>query len=1036
MTMTSPLLRPRERTWQLNTSLLSDPVLVETVGSLLKEYFRDHENSEVPLPTIWEAHKAVVRGHLISASARKMRAYREEMETLHSTVRGLEREHQAAGEDPTVYPRLLHARTQLANALNPQLQRAILRTKCYFALHEDKPGRLLARMLKKQRQRSYIPEILTPSGQATSNPNLIAKTFRDFYSALYHSAEEPNPRAPPDIGDYVAGRTPYRLKQAQGELLQLPVTSEEVAAAIKRQKPGTAPGPDGLPAIYYKSKYFGTTLIPRMVETFNALLDDGTLHPHTLSATIVVLLKPGKDPRSCASYRPISLLNNDLKIFATVLAQRLNPVLSQLVRRDQVGFIPTREARDGTIRTLNVMHQALTSETPTLLLSTDAEKAFDRVSWPFLFTTLRAMNIPPGFLRWIEALYSEPNARVRTNGVLSDTFQIRNGTRQGCPLSPLLFALSLEPFLESIRLNASITGLRGKSGIHKVSAYADDLLFYVSNPLASLPEIVEEFQKYEALSNLKLNMDKSEILNLNVKGVAERVLRRMHPFVWCNSKMKYLGLWLTTLPQDLYRANYTPLWTEITRDLAEWKATRVSWLGKISIIKMNVLPRLLYLFQTLPIYVPPAFFRMIRTECSRFIWSATRARIDFRTLTRPKTAGGLAVPDFQLYYQAAHLLRIVEWTMGGRQALWQDLESGSTPHPTRALPWIAPDRRSPRVHHQPFVGATMGVWRTAVRRHALSSYPSPMLPLADNPDFAAGVLPRVNHRLERHSSPRALHFVAAQTLRPPWDGSANDEPPTPLERFNFAQISHYLLSLPARHRLLRPLTSFESLCMAKTPLKHGISTIYRMLQTAQPQSAPPFEHKWDRILDIVISDDQWRDTYELAHRGSPQARLQSNSYKVITQWYCTPALLFRIGLRTTQECWRCGDAVGTYLHIWWDCQMLTPYWKRIRDTVAEVTDLDLPLTPGTFLLTHTPCSVQSLRKSVALPMLMTARLLVARAWGSTSTPAYRDWLARMEEVRTVEDLEARVDGKIEKHLRKWFHWCAYLSTASCRSRAA
>uniref|UniRef100_A0A8C5MWK9 Reverse transcriptase domain-containing protein n=1 Tax=Leptobrachium leishanense TaxID=445787 RepID=A0A8C5MWK9_9ANUR len=769
LTVSSPLLRPRDRSWQLNTSLLSDPELVRVVEDNLASFFEIHKASEVPLPTVWESHKAVIRGQLISLASRKRKTQRAEIASLYSSIRALELEHQASGDDAGTYARLLQARTQLANALNPSIHHAILRTKCYFALHEDKPGRLLACLLKKRRRQNYIPKIRTSPDTESSDPNLIARAFRDFYSSLYHSAEEPGPLTASRITEYLETRTPHRLTSEQQEPLRSPINTEEIAAALKRQKPGKAPGPDGLPSIYYKR--FGPQLIPHMAGVFNALLTAETFHPHSLSATIVVIPKEGKDPLSCASYRPISLLNSDLKIFATILAQRLAHVAPLLVRRDQVGFIPNREARDGTIRTLNVIHAVLASETPTLLLSTDAEKAFDRVSWPFLFAALKAMHIPPEFLRWTAALYQAPNARVRVNGVMSDTFQIRNGTRQGCPLSPLLFALYLEPLLESIRLNASITGLKGRSAVHKVSAYADDLLFYVTNPLASLPEVVKEFQTYGALSNLKLNMDKSEILNINVRGVAERVLRRMHPFVWCTSKMKYLGIWLTNSPLTLFRENLLPLWSEITRNLSEWNTLRVSWMGKISILKMNVLPRLLYLFQTLLIRVPLSFLWEAQSDCSRFIWNTSRARISSSTLFRPKTTGGLAVPDLRQYYQSTHLLRVVEWTTGGRHALWQDLEMEATPHPTGVIAWMAPDSRSPMARRHPFVGATLQVWRSAVRQHALSSYPSPMLPLVNNPDFTPGVTPRIRSRLMGPVAPRALHFILGGELHAPWDGT-------------------------------------------------------------------------------------------------------------------------------------------------------------------------------------------------------------------------------------------------------------------------
>uniref|UniRef100_A0A8C5PW08 Reverse transcriptase domain-containing protein n=1 Tax=Leptobrachium leishanense TaxID=445787 RepID=A0A8C5PW08_9ANUR len=1032
ITVASPLLRPREGSWQLNTSLLTDPLLVSEIQESIKTYFSDNRDGAVPPPTVWEAHKAVLRGRLISLASCKARERRKEIEELHTEIRQLEIEHQLTG-DAVTYTRLLHSRTQLANTLNPRLQRAMLQTKCYFALHEDKPGRLLARLLRQRRRQTYIPTVRPAAGPPTLDPTEIVRAFRDYYSSLYHSVEEAGTPSSQSLADYLATRIPHRLTDEQRAPLGLPFTAEEITQTIKRQKNGKTPGPDGFPALYYKR--FGQILTPHMAETFNALISDHSFHPHSLAATIVVIPKEGKDPQLCSSYRPISLLNSDLKIFAAALARRLQPVLPSLVRKDQVGFIPAREARDGTIRTLNVMQRARLSETPMLLLSTDAEKAFDRVSWPFMFATLRAMNLPLKFITWIASLYSAPNAKVRVNGISSESLQIRNGTRQGCPLSPILFALALEPFLESIRSNTSIPGLEGTSYTHKVSAYADDLLFYVPDPLTTLPIIVEEFRLYGHLANLKLNMDKSEILNLSVPEAMERILRRTHPFVWCSSRLKYLGLWLTRSPHDLFKENFPPLWAAICRDLTSWKPLKVSWIGKINILKMNTLPRLLYLFQTLPIHVPPTFLAEIQSYCSRFVWSSGRARVNRHTLSRPKSAGGLALPDFTLYYQAAHLVRVVEWSTGGRRALWQDLEWGATPLRAGVLPWIAPKHRSPLLQAHPFIGATLRTWKSVLRRRPLSSYPSPMLPLSGNPDFSVGVHPCLRRRLEPSTALKALHFLSGPDLLPPWDRPSQTTAPSPLERFNFSQISHYLLSLPARHRLLRPPTPFETLCLAGRPLRHGVSVIYGLLQISPAPDPPSFEHTWERMLDITIAEEQWRDTYEFTHHGSPQTRLQSTSYKLLTLWYSTPSLLFRMGLRITPNCWRCDDPRGTYLHVWWECPVISPFWRLVRDTVTTVTDLDLPLTPETFLLTHVRCPVTTFKRSVALPMLMTARLIIARSWRSESPPSYRDWLARMEEVRNQEDLVARTEGKLEAHLHKWYHWCAYLPSAECRDRA-
>uniref|UniRef100_A0A8C5MPA2 Reverse transcriptase domain-containing protein n=1 Tax=Leptobrachium leishanense TaxID=445787 RepID=A0A8C5MPA2_9ANUR len=342
-------------------------------------------------------------------------------------------------------------------------------------------------------------------------PDDIVSEFRDFYARLYSSAAEPTPTLTHSILDYLAPRIHQQLSNLERTSMNEPIPTEELAHALKKQKNGKSPGPDGYPTEYYKK--FRGTLLPYLTRALNTLRDGTPLHPQALQAAITIIPKEGKDATLCSSYRLISLLNCDFKLFASVLAGRLQPYVPQLVRKDQVGFVPRREARDGTLRALNAVHLAQSTDCPMLLLSTDAEKAFDRVAWPFLYATLEGMGLTGAFYTWVKALYTGPTATVRVNGALSEPFQIRNRMQQGCPLSLLLFAL--ESFLESIRLNPRISGLLGRNREHKISAYADDMLFLVADPQVSLPAIVEEFDRYCTLSNLRINMTKSEILNVN-----------------------------------------------------------------------------------------------------------------------------------------------------------------------------------------------------------------------------------------------------------------------------------------------------------------------------------------------------------------------------------------------------------------------------------------------------------------------------------------------------------------------------------------
>lgn len=99
-------------------------------------------------------------------------------------------------------------------------------------------------------------------------------------------------------------------------------------------------------------------------------------------------------------------------------------------------------------------------------------------------------------INWIKALYIRPSVRVKVNGALSGSFDMYNGTRQGCPLSPLLFVLALEPLLMRIRWNTDIRGIKVGEEIHKIAAYVDDILLYITRPMISLPNLVKTLKEY------------------------------------------------------------------------------------------------------------------------------------------------------------------------------------------------------------------------------------------------------------------------------------------------------------------------------------------------------------------------------------------------------------------------------------------------------------------------------------------------------------------------------------------------------------
>lgn len=244
------------------------------------------------------------------------------------------------------------------------------------------------------------------------------------------------------IADYAAKTALPTIPAETVQDLERPFMEEELTLVLSSLKHNKSPGPDGYTAYFYKT--FQGLLTPFMTKTFNTVSTDSPFLSQALEAHITVLPKLSKNPTLCGSYSPISLTNIDIRMYSKMIANRLTPLIPDLINLDQVGFTPGRETRDNTLKTIALMEHAQKCHIPACLISVDAEKAFDRVHWSFLQQTLQQIGVGPKLMVKILSLYMGLSAKIRSNGLLSDPIWIRNGTHKGCPLSPLLYILTIE----------------------------------------------------------------------------------------------------------------------------------------------------------------------------------------------------------------------------------------------------------------------------------------------------------------------------------------------------------------------------------------------------------------------------------------------------------------------------------------------------------------------------------------------------------------------------------------------------------------
>lgn len=159
------------------------------------------------------------------------------------------------------------------------------------------------------------------------------------------------------------------------------------------------------------------------------------------AALIAVLPKPHKDTTKCSNYRPLSILNAEIKIFARILAFRLEPHIVSLISCDQTGFVKSRLASDNRRRILHIIHTARDIASPCAMLSLDAERAFGRLEWSYLWVVLQHFKFGPNFIYLSKLLYNNPSAMINTNGIILNKVTLSRSWRQGCPLSLFLFII-------------------------------------------------------------------------------------------------------------------------------------------------------------------------------------------------------------------------------------------------------------------------------------------------------------------------------------------------------------------------------------------------------------------------------------------------------------------------------------------------------------------------------------------------------------------------------------------------------------------
>lgn len=877
----------------------------------------------------------------------------------------------------------------------------------------EKAGKLLAWRVKKIQSERTINSIMTCSGNLSTDPLEINNNFREFYENLYRSECSQTAEERDTFLDRLQFRT---LTEDAKKELDADLTTEEISQAIQSINSGKVPGPDGFPIEFYKT--FKEKLLIPLINMFEESYQTGTLPPSLRLAMITLILKPGKPATECSSFRPISLIGCDMKILCKALARRLDPYIPYIVHNDQNGFVQKRQGFHNIRRVLNIIHEKFDAK-DTALISLDARQPFDRIEWPYLFNVLPRYGFGQKFLKWIQTLYISPTASILTNSTVSKPITLERSTRQGCPLSPMLFILAIEPLAMAIRAQTDISGICLGEQEHKISLYADDVIVFLTKLTISVPRLLQQIELFGQFSGYNINNAKSSILFLNKQERSNPIVKS--PFFNAKEGFTYLGIKITPEIKTIIPTNYDPLIDEVSETLDRWMTLPISMIGRINLIKMSILPKFLYLFQSLPLPLSGSFFDKLNSAFGKFIWNNKKSRLRLRLLYLPYERGGLQLPNLKLYYWSAKLRSAIFYFSLETPPAWVNIEQASISNlPLRLYMYSADSKKLKRSTKNPFLRNTVDVWYKAHQYIGDTPSISRFSPIWGNTHFKAGRADG-GFRSWAENGVQKIEDLYMDSNLLTFDQICQVYNIPRKHFFKYLQLKHFIQSKHKEVVTEPPLSYLENLTLQHLDGRKQISLFYSALMSYDKESTINKLEAWRLDTQEDIQEADWEKACFRAQRQTISTRMKLLQYKWLMRTYITPVKLNQWSPDIPDTCNKCSEEKGTLYHCVWDCPKIKKYWKEVVLTISEIVGVNIPHQAKICVLGIYPNNfVVNSKKATLIDFgLLQARRMIALSWKKMDVPSIHTWIKEMASCIVLERLTYIIRGKAAEFENVW-----------------
>lgn len=629
--------------FKINNSILDNDTYKDIIKNLINSYQKKMGSQDPRV--LWDLFKLEVK-ELTSSFCKRLASEKKNIK------RDLEIKLKNLNKQDSKNPNVIHNIKEIENELEQlyikDAKGAQVRSRIKWIEEGEKNTKFFASLEKSRQAKKTITALKDENGNITSNQTNILNVEKKYYENLYCSTD-PDEAA---INNYINDtKINHKLKDSESKHLEGELSIEECTQAVFNMKINKSPGLDGLTVEFYRT--FWEELKNFMVIVFNYCFNHQELTSSQKIGVLSLLYKKN-DPLNLDNYRPITLLNVDVKIIAYALAQRLKPILPKIIHNDQNGYVKNRYIGFNIRQIQDIIEYSEKYSVEGAILFIDFSKAFDSLEWSFMYKSLVKFGLPESFINWVKTLYNDIKGCIINNGWISAPYCIHRGIRQGCPLSSIIFVIAAEVLACKIRQDTNIKGFEikidEKTHTIKISQLADDTtLFLKSKKDVTLSiNVLEEFG---TLSGLKINKSKTE--GIWVGSRQKHCKEKFEDINWNNGPVKSLGVYFGLDQNECDKLNFEKITDKIKNEIKKWEKRKLTMIGRITVAKTFLISNITFLASVTRI--PIEIFNQLKTIIYNYVWENKSEKISRKILSKNYVESGLKMTNLDNFLNAIKL---------------------------------------------------------------------------------------------------------------------------------------------------------------------------------------------------------------------------------------------------------------------------------------------------------------------------------------------------------------------------------------------